>query len=239
MVFFYSKRRGVLNAKGEYIGFLDGDDMYINNIFEKCYEVYKENETDIISFGLLFHNRYKMYSDKFKPIFAPSDSYYKLINKIGPYIWRRFYKNDFFKNTVLKLKNEDVPYNMVYSDDWLLDIFVYKYTKSVQNVGIVGYIYFVNPKSAMHKRQENKERLFYCFITILKIYIKYSIAEVDIDFSRDKIMSFTNQLSHMQTKIKKNLLLCLNLVKYCQNNKWNNTKLIQFVISSLKKTCNN
>ena len=127
---------------------------------------------------------------------------------------------------------------MVYSDDWLLEIFVYKYTKSVQNVGIVVYIY-INPKSLIQTRQENSDRIFYYFITILKIYIKYSVFDVDIDFSRDKIMSFTSRFSHIRTKIKKNLLLVLDLLKYCQNNKWNNTKLIKFVINSLNRTCKN
>ena len=59
----------------------------------------------LISFHLVcFLRAFHIYSDKLKPIFAPSDSDFKLINDIGPYILRRFYRNDFFKNITLKFK---------------------------------------------------------------------------------------------------------------------------------------
>ena len=91
--------------------------------------MYKNRYTDIISFGMIYPGNDRLNSYKINQVFAPSGTYYKLIYSIGPFIVRRFYKNNFIKNTILKLKKEDVQYNFIFLDDWLIDFFVYKYSK--------------------------------------------------------------------------------------------------------------
>jgi glycosyltransferase involved in cell wall biosynthesis len=43
----YSRSIGALNAKGKYIMALDNDDLFINGIFNKCYEEAEKNNLDI------------------------------------------------------------------------------------------------------------------------------------------------------------------------------------------------
>ena len=56
----------------------------------------------------------------------------------------------------------------------------------------------------MNRKYHNKEVVFYCNITLFKIFIKYSLIEKDIDFSRGKIIHFIRELYNMKIKIKEN-----------------------------------
>ena len=91
----------------------------------------------------------------------------------------------------------------------------------------------------MGRKYANKELVFYCYITLFKIYIKYSLIEEDINFAKGKIITIIREYSNTQIKNKKNLLLCHDFLKYSQNSKWINTTLIQFMINSLNITCKN
>ncbi|WP_168409087.1 glycosyltransferase [Acinetobacter indicus] len=46
-----ARNTGVLNANGEYIAFIDPDDMVVSNYFEKILEILNYNDVDIIQFG--------------------------------------------------------------------------------------------------------------------------------------------------------------------------------------------
>ena len=50
---FYSRNRGILKAKGEYVLVIDPDDLLINNILIKAYETAKQFELDIVQFYAL------------------------------------------------------------------------------------------------------------------------------------------------------------------------------------------
>jgi len=47
---FYSRNKATIFAKGEYIQFMDSDDILINNILEKAYIIAKKNNIDIIQY---------------------------------------------------------------------------------------------------------------------------------------------------------------------------------------------
>ena len=47
---FYSRNRGILESKGEYILVIDPDDLIVNNILIKAYETAKKYELDIVQF---------------------------------------------------------------------------------------------------------------------------------------------------------------------------------------------
>ena len=50
---FYSRNRGILEAKGEYILIIDPDDLLINNILIKAYETAKKYDLDIVQFYVI------------------------------------------------------------------------------------------------------------------------------------------------------------------------------------------
>ena len=50
---FYSRNKGVLESKGEYILVIDPDDLLVNNILLKAYETAKEFNLDIVQFYMM------------------------------------------------------------------------------------------------------------------------------------------------------------------------------------------
>ena len=51
---FYSRNRGILSARGEYILIIDPDDLFINNILLKAYETAKKYDLNIVQFYFNF-----------------------------------------------------------------------------------------------------------------------------------------------------------------------------------------
>ena len=50
---FYSRNKGILNAKGEYVLIIDPDDYLINNILIKAYEIAHKYQLDILQFYMM------------------------------------------------------------------------------------------------------------------------------------------------------------------------------------------
>ena len=50
---YYSRNRGILESKGEYIIVIDSDDILINNILIKSYETAKKFDLDIVQFSII------------------------------------------------------------------------------------------------------------------------------------------------------------------------------------------
>ena len=95
---FYSRNRGVLFSNGEYILIVDPDDLLLNNILNKAYEIAKYSNLDILQYYTLrgsysknkiwLKNKYKsgiLYNEEVKDVFFYSVSrtlWDKLINDI-------------------------------------------------------------------------------------------------------------------------------------------------------------
>ena len=88
---FYSRNKGILHAKGEYILVIDPDDLLINNILIKVYETAKQFNLDIVQFYVL-------------------RGYYE-----SPKLWKAL-KN---KSGVLK-NNEEIRNNFYFGHSWNL-----------------------------------------------------------------------------------------------------------------------
>ena len=50
---FFPKKKGILNAKGEYILIIEPDDLLLNNILEKSYLTAKNNSIDILQYYVM------------------------------------------------------------------------------------------------------------------------------------------------------------------------------------------
>lgn len=79
---------GIENAVGEYVYFLDGDDLIENNLLEKANEVFKNNKVEIFSFGfnMIYENgeiKRKYSSEKYNSQIIKSKEFLSLFfNKI-------------------------------------------------------------------------------------------------------------------------------------------------------------
>ena len=102
-----SRNVGLDYISGEYVMFLDSDDMLRNNACEIAYEKIKESNSDILSFG------WHVFTDTDNPGYKKISKDYKLVDKNisfmnkdwekaletdHPYSWNKIYKTIFIKD---------------------------------------------------------------------------------------------------------------------------------------------
>ncbi|MBX4263669.1 glycosyltransferase family 2 protein [Clostridium estertheticum] len=125
-----ARNRGIDESIGKYIIFLDCDDWYENNLFEKMYESIKNNDVDLVISG-----QTNVFVDKDGKVirkatvlpnkynFKTKDeilSNYILLREeeIGDTLWNKIYKSEIIKKYNLKFENykrgEDTIFNANY-----------------------------------------------------------------------------------------------------------------------------
>ena len=66
----FSRSIGAIHSKGKYIMSIDQDDLFINEIFNKCYKIMETEQIDIIEFsGLELKNNYIDYKKISIPLY--------------------------------------------------------------------------------------------------------------------------------------------------------------------------
>jgi glycosyltransferase involved in cell wall biosynthesis len=148
-----ARNTGIDNAKGEYIWFVDPDDMVKANMAEPLYEKASTNNLDILFFNNDIVDEHLSYL-KTENVFVDTETlsgqdymvrYFR--NQISKLciVWRCMIRTTFLKNNVLSFphmrKAEDVA-------------FLWKATSlasSVASVKDVGYVYRSNPYSVANK----------------------------------------------------------------------------------------
>ncbi|MDE6386814.1 MAG: glycosyltransferase [Lachnospiraceae bacterium] len=109
----YSRNRGMKEAKGEYLAFLDGDDVFDEEMFEKAYHAAVESQADIVMYEFLhvpsdtvfikrkvFHS--EQYRDRYcRKVFSLQEyAPYECLNwGLGP--WSKLYKRDLIEQNQL------------------------------------------------------------------------------------------------------------------------------------------
>ena len=147
-----SRNVGLDYISGEYVMFLDSDDMLRNNACEIAYEKIKESNSDILSFG------WHVFTDTDNPVYKKISKDYKLVDKNisfmnkdwekaletdHPYSWNKIYKTIFIKDyRFLKTKFFAEEIDMSYklfkncSKITLIDDVLYEHRISGQNLSL-------------------------------------------------------------------------------------------------------
>ena len=144
-----SRNVGLECVSGEYVMFLDSDDMLRNNACEVAYGKIKESNSDILSFG------WNVFTDTNNLVYKKISKDYKLVDKNisfmnndwenalktdHPYLWNKIYKTDFIKGyRFLKIKFFAEDVDMIYklfnrcNKITLIEDVLYKHRISGQN----------------------------------------------------------------------------------------------------------
>ena len=148
----FVRNRGIDIAQGKYIGFVDGDDWIVENMFEKLYEEAEKNNTDVTCCASALYNEiletydysnhyYNLY---FIPqsfdnrVFSHEETKKLLIGKINIALWNKLYRRDFLNENKIRFPEffiyEDMPF---FYDVWFK-------AKRISIIRDLGYFYRIN-----------------------------------------------------------------------------------------------
>lgn len=142
---YYSKKKGVLHAKGEYMLITSPDDLLLNNILEKAYETIKNNNLDILQYYIIIgsykNNRlWKNLKYKSGIISYPKIKDY-FYNSYSPMIFDKLIKRELFLESMQYMTEYYNNDSFDYSDN---DLAIFALSKKAKSYGFledVGYFY--------------------------------------------------------------------------------------------------
>ena len=152
---FHSRNEGILLSKGKYILIHDPDDLLLNNILIKSYEIAEYYNLDILQFYVIRgsfdknkiwkRNKYKsglLYSEEVKNVFFFS---------VTRTLWDKLIKREIFVKSINSMSKEfQKEKYIVHSDDTIFWGIICS-TNSYGFLEQIGYFYnFENPESIVH-----------------------------------------------------------------------------------------
>lgn len=216
---YLSRVDGALDSKGQYIIFIDPDDILLNPcLFKKIYEFNSKYYLDIIEFIVFFedegnnkiiipdnHRLNHFHNFKQKIIYQTKLSnllFFEPGNEnISGIICRPIWNKVIKKSILLKTINfigKDI-YTKKYfnfAEDTIMNIINFQFANNYSNVNIPGYLYNIRKKSISHNYASNYNILisknFLLYFKLLYKYIK--------DFDKDRNFMY-NEINTNQMRI--------------------------------------
>jgi glycosyltransferase involved in cell wall biosynthesis len=150
---------GMKYAKGEYIGFVDGDDYVENDMYKNMYAMAKKIDADLVECDFYWEYPNRLKKDIGK-IYDKRDS----LIKMRVVVWNKIIRRE------LIMKNNLIfPFGLQYEDVE----FSYKMMPYIKNIGFVKkfyYHYIQRNDSILHTQNERTRDIFIVLLNILEYY---------------------------------------------------------------------
>ena len=164
-----SRNIGVCKSKGEFLLFVDPDDLLTNNILNYYTSLIKKYDYDLIRFNLYMGN-YDLtlpkivYYLKNIPIFETNILYnlffgFGKLLQLDFYITNKLIKRQLFIRVLNSVNKYFLKQFMIDCEDGLINFMLYKLSKSYYFTRKIGYYYIVTKTSITHESADFKKRL--------------------------------------------------------------------------------
>ena len=149
----YSRIQGAIHSKGEYIIFIDSDDLVLRNGIYNSYNYIKKNDLSIIQFNSIFktnetlklNQRYFKYDNIIKQPILSYVFYYNENGKKGAELntalWDKLIKKDVVAKTIKFIGKEYYEQNIKIENDVILLYSLFRISTSYQYINEIGYFY--------------------------------------------------------------------------------------------------
>ena len=185
-----NRNDGAISAKGEYLLFIDCDDLLLNNILNITYNIAKKDDLDIVQFraywGKNLINCYKYenygYTHKSEIIYQPELSnlmYYEYPDKIlqTEYnLWGKLIKRNIYIQTLDKIDKYYLEQHMTLHEDGMIIFILFKIAKSYLFLDEFGMFYWTNIHSTLAgvRKDKNIDKTVRDSFLYLKFMFEYT-----------------------------------------------------------------
>ena len=251
----YSRNRGVLFSRGEYILIVDPDDLLLNNILIKAYLIAKYYNLDILQYYVLRgsysknkiwkKNKYRsgiLYNERVKEVFFYS---------VSRTLWDKLIKREVFIKGIEFMNNEYHKVRYFLHNDDTAFWGIISSAKSYGFLEQIGYFYnYENPDSTVHHYFDTNymNDIFHSLFTTLKYYYiqtKDNYEEknfVGYKFFNEKIIKYYYNQTDSLTKGFDFIIEVLNMYLNCsyfdEPQKYNLTVFKDLIIKRKMKSIN-
>lgn len=152
----YSRSQGALHSKGEYIIFIDSDDLVLRDGIYNSYNYMEKYSLSMIQFNTIFIrrentslcNRYYHYSEIIRqPILSHIFFYNEQTKKgdeLNTALWDKILRRDLVRNALNFIGKDYLNKNIKIENDVILLFSLFQNAESYQYINETGYIYIRN-----------------------------------------------------------------------------------------------
>ena len=192
---YKSRIDAIRNAKGNYIIFLDSDDLFSNpNLLKELYKFNLPYNNDMIEFTTLIqeenhilyysfdHRINHFHNFEAEIVFQPYLSnilFFEYNNYSDVFcrcLWNKMVRKDIYIKTINFLGNK--AYEKKHFDlaeDTIINILNFEFASNYSNINLIGYIYNIRKESISHinEGKGNNLKIAHCMLYFYKLFFRY------------------------------------------------------------------
>jgi len=208
---FYSRNKGAIFSRGDYIQFVDADDILVGNILEKAYNIAMNKKVDIVQYAVLKEkgNNNLVYINErthkdiiYQPELSDQMYYGKgYLFQANLYIFNKLIKKVAFYDGLISMGDDVLKEDLYMQEDAMTLFCLLRVANSLIIIEDIGYYYMFgkNPKSLMMNVRSNfaNQILHDNFLELKLIFNKTKNNEHDKDVCSQYFQMILNLHTHL------------------------------------------